>query len=79
MNPPDPLTPSAPGTSPCGQLLDLRVLRLERAIRRLQAADRAGALADLRVALRHMQRAGAYPLSVHHLSAIIHETERAAG
>jgi hypothetical protein len=71
--------PSGPGTSTCGQLLDLGVLRLERAIRRLQAADRAGALADLRVALRHMQRAGADPLSVHHLSAIIHETERAAG
>jgi hypothetical protein len=79
MNPAEPLTPSAPRTSTCGQLLDLGVLRLERAIRRLQAADRAGALADLRVALRHMQRAGADPLSVHHLSAIIHETERAAG
>ena len=75
----EPLTPSALGTGACGQLLDLGVLRLEQAIRRLQAADRAGALADLRVALQHMQRAGADPLSVHHLSAIIHETERAAG
>jgi hypothetical protein len=71
--------PSGPGTSAGGQLLDLGVLRLERAIRRLQAADRAGALADLRAALQHMQRAGADPLSVHHLCAIIHETERAAG
>ena len=62
--------------SPTGQLLDLGVLRLERATIRLQADDLAGALTDLRLALSHMQRAAADPLSVQHLSAIIHDAEQ---
>jgi hypothetical protein len=36
-------------------------------------------LADLKLALSHMQRAAADPLSVQHLSAIISDMERAAG
>jgi hypothetical protein len=62
-----------------GQLLDLGVLRLERATKRLQVDDFEGALADLKLALSHMQRAAADPLSVQHLSAIINDMERAAG
>ena len=64
---------------PTGQLLDLGVLRLERATKRLQVDDFEGALADLKLALSHMQRAAADPLSVQHLSAIINDMERAAG
>ena len=64
---------------PSGQLLDLGVLRLERATKRLQADDLEGALADLKLALSHMQRAAADPLSIQHLSAIITDMERAAG
>ncbi len=64
---------------PTGQLLDLGVLRLERATKRLQAEDLEGALADLKLALSHMQRAAADPLSMQHLSAIIGDMERAAG
>jgi hypothetical protein len=64
---------------PTGQLLDLGVLRLERATKRLQAEDLEGALADLKLALSHMQRAAADPLSMQHLSAIIGDIERAAG
>ncbi len=71
--------PSPGSTPPSGQLLDLGVLRLERAVKRLRADDLAGALADLRIALQHMQRAGADPLSIQHLSAIINDAERAAG
>ena len=66
-------------TGPSGQLLDLGVLRLERATKRLQANDFEGALADLKLVLSHMQRAAADPLSVQHLSAIISDMERAAG
>ncbi len=62
-----------------GQLLDLGVLRLERAVKRLQADDLVGALVDLRLALSHMQRAKADPLSVRHLCAIISDMERKAG
>ena len=62
-----------------GQLLDLGVLRLERAVKRLRADDLAAALADLRLALSHMQRAGADPLSVEHLSTIITDAERGTG
>jgi hypothetical protein len=62
-----------------GQLLDLGVLRLERATKRLQVDDFEGALADLKLALSHMQRAAADPLSVQHLSAIISDMERKAG
>ena len=43
------------------QLLDLGVLRLERAIQRLRGFDREGALYDLNSALRHMQDAEADP------------------
>ena len=64
---------------PSGQLLDLGVLRLERATKRLQADDLEGALADLKLALSHMQRAAADPLAVQHLSAIISDMERKAG
>ncbi len=64
---------------PTGQLLDLGVLRLERATKRLQAEDLEGTLADLKLALSHMQRAAADPLSMQHLSAIIGDMERAAG
>ena len=63
------------GTNPSGQLLDLGVLRLERAVTRLRADDLEGALADLRLALSHMQRAGADPLSIQHLSAVISDAE----
>jgi hypothetical protein len=62
-----------------GQLLDLGVLRLERAVKRLRADDLVGALVDLRLALSHMQRAGADPLSIQHLSAIITDAERGSG
>ena len=62
-----------------GQLLDLGVLRLERATKRLQVDDFEGALADLKLVLSHMQRAAADPLSVQHLSAIISDMERQAG
>ena len=61
-----------------GQLLDLGVLRLERAVTRLRADDLEGALADLRLALSHMQRAGADPLSIQHLTAVITDAERGA-
>ena len=64
---------------PSGQLFDLGVLRLERATRRLQADDFEGALADLKLALTHMQRAKADSLSVRYLSAIISDMERKVG
>ena len=70
---------SESSTGPSGQLLDLGVLRLERATKRLQADDLAGALADLKLALSHMQRAAADPRSIQHLSCIINDMERAAG
>ena len=70
---------SESSTGPVGQLLDLGVLRPERATKRLQADDLAGALADLKLALSHMQRAAADPLSIQHLSGIINDMERAAG
>ncbi len=76
MNRADPMLHSRGSTTASGQLLDLGVLRLERAIKRLRADDLEGALADLRMALSHMQRAGADPLSVQHLSAIISDAER---
>ncbi len=59
-----------------GQLLDLGALRLERAVQRLKVDDLSGALADLRLALWHMQCAGADPLSIQHLSGIIHDAEQ---
>ena len=58
------------------QLLDLGVLRLERAVQRLRELDRNGALHDLRGALRHMQEAEADPIQGHHLAAIIGVVER---
>ncbi len=61
-----------------GELLDLGTLRLQRAAKRLQRQDHAGAMDDLRAALQHMRRAGANPLEVEHLSAIIAATERQA-
>jgi hypothetical protein len=64
---------------PTGQLLDLGVLRLERATKRLQGDDFEGALADLKLALSHMQLAAADPLSVQHLSDIISDMERKVG
>lgn len=70
---------SQTSNGPSGQLLDLGVLRLERATKRLQADDLEGALADLKLALSHMQRAAADPLSVQHLSAIISDMERKVG
>ncbi len=59
-----------------GELLDLGTLRLQRAAKRLQQEDHAGAIDDLRAALQHMCRAGADPLEVEHLTAIITAAER---
>jgi hypothetical protein len=53
------------------QLLDLGVLRLERAVQRLRDLDREGALYDLNSALRHMQEGMADPLQSQNLAAII--------
>ena len=61
-----------------GSLLDLGTLRLERAVKRFREHDHRGALADLHVALHHMHKAGADPLTVEHLTAIIVEAERKA-
>jgi Tfp pilus assembly protein PilF len=58
------------------KLLDLGVLRLERAVQRLRQQDRDGALDDLRAALRHMQEGKADPVQAHHLAAIIGAVER---
>ena len=58
------------------KLLDLGVLRLERAVQRLREQDRDGALDNLRAALRHMHEAKADPTQAHHLSAIIGAVER---
>jgi hypothetical protein len=58
------------------KLLDLGVLRLERAVQRLREQDRDGALDDLRAALRHMQEAKADPAQALHLCAIIGTVER---
>ena len=58
------------------QLLDLGVLRLERAIQRLRGLDREGALYDLNSALRHMQDASADPMQSQDLAAIIAIVER---
>ena len=60
------------------QLLDLGVLRLERAIQRLRASDREGALYDLTSALRHMHEARADPMQSQDLAAIIATVERRA-
>jgi Tfp pilus assembly protein PilF len=59
-----------------GELLDLGTLRLQRAAQRLERQDHAGAMDDLRAALQHMRRAGADPLEVEHLTAIIAAAER---
>ncbi len=58
------------------QLLDLGVLRLERAIQRLRARDCEGALHDLSSALRHMHEARADPMQSQNLAAIISTVER---
>ncbi len=58
------------------QLLDLGVLRLERAIQRLRSLDREGALYDLTSALRHMHEARADPMHSRDLTAIILTLER---
>ncbi len=58
------------------QLLDLGALRLERALKRLREQDRAGALDDLRSALRHAQEAKAVPIQAQHLAAIFGTIER---
>jgi Tfp pilus assembly protein PilF len=58
-----------------GELIDLGTLRLQRAAQRLERQDHAGAMDDLRAALQHMRRAGADPLEVEHLAAIIAATE----
>ncbi len=58
------------------QLLDLGVLRLERAIQRLREQDREGALYDLGSAMRHMHEARADPMQSQHLAAIIATVER---
>ncbi len=58
------------------QLLDLGVLRLERAIQRLRDRDREGALHDLSSALRHMHEARADPMQSQDLAAIIATIER---
>ncbi len=58
------------------QLLDLGVVRLERAIRRLRELDREGALYDLNSALRHMRDAEADPIQSQDLAAIIGAVER---
>ena len=79
MNRAGPMFHSTGNGAASGQLLDLGVLRLERAVQRLQADDLVGALSDLRLALSHMQRAGANPLSIQHLSAIITDAERGSG
>ncbi len=79
MSPTGATFPSQGNATATGQLLDLGVLRLERAVKRLRTDDPEGALADLRLALRHMQCVGADPLSVRHLSAIISDAERGAG
>ncbi len=79
MNSAGTMLPSRCSTPASGQLLDLGVLRLERASKRLRADDLAGALADLRIALQHMRRAGTDHLLVQHLCAIINDVERAAG
>ncbi len=60
------------------RLLDLGALRLQRAVLRLQQQDRAGALDDLRLALRHMHEAKADPVQARHLAAIIGTIERQA-
>ena len=58
------------------QLLDLGVLRLERAIQRLRGLDREGALYDLNSALRHMQDASANPMQSQELVSIMGIVER---
>jgi hypothetical protein len=58
------------------QLLDLGVLRLERAIQRLRGLDQEGALYDLNSALRHMRDASADPIQSQDLAAIIGIVER---
>ncbi len=60
------------------QLLDLGVLRLERAIQRLRARDCEGALHDLSSALRHMHEARAAPMQSQSLAAIIATVEQRA-
>ncbi len=63
-------------SNPASKLLDLGTLRLERAVKRLHEQDHEGAMEDLRAALRHMREAGADPLSVQHLAAVIKAAER---
>jgi hypothetical protein len=58
------------------QLLDLGVLRLERAIQRLREQDREGALYDLSSAMRHMHEARADPMQFQYLAAIIATVEQ---
>ncbi len=60
------------------ELIDFGTLRLQRAAKRLQQQDHAGAVEDLRAALQHTRGAGADPLEVEHLTSIIAATERQA-
>ncbi len=60
------------------ELIDLGALRLQRAAKRLERQDHAGAMGDPRAALQHMRPAGADPFEVEHLTIIITATEREA-
>ncbi len=60
------------------ELIDLGALRLQRAAKRLERQDHAGATDDLRAALQQMRRAGADPREVEHLTASIAAAERRA-
>ena len=57
-------------------ILDLREVRLDRAIARAEQQDHDGAMHHLRAALWHMREAGADPLEVHHLASIIERAQR---
>lgn len=61
-----------------GKFVDLGTAYLERALRRMREDDDAGAVADLRSALRHMLCVGADPAQTKHLAAVIAGAERAA-
>ena len=61
-----------------GVVLDLREVRLDRAIARVEQQDHDGAMHDLRAALWHMRKAGADPLEVQHLASIIERAQRQA-
>ncbi len=62
---------------PAAGLLNMYTFHLERAARRLQDQNAAGALVDLRAALQHLQASGGNRLEEQHIASIISVLERA--